>query len=152
MTKTVEELNEIKRLLNSLLFLCDNYDMITDSVFDSASIELSKALKIPLESLLAKQKKQIKGVKGAYINYLRDVKKLGHRTIPTYVACLNNLSKKVDLPNDIWSMNNPSDIEEILKAAEHLKLRRADSNYLISLRSYNEFLRVTKNMKENNDA
>lgn len=152
MTKTTEELNEIKRLLNSLLFLCDNYDMITDSVFDSACIELSKAIKIPLENILEKPKKQIKGAKGVYINYLRYVKKLNHHTINTYISCLNNVYKKVDLPNDIWSINNPSDIEEILKAAEHLKLRRADSNYLISLRSYNEFLRVTKNMKENNNA
>lgn len=147
MTKTTEELNEIKRLLNSLLFLCDNYDMITDSVFDSACIELSKAI-----SIREKPKKQINGAKGAYINYIRDVKKLGLHTINTYISCLNNVCKKVNLPNDIWSINNPSDIEEILKAAEHLKLRRADSNYLISLRSYNEFLRVTENMKENNNA
>lgn len=140
MTKTAEELNEIKRLLNSLLFLCDNYDMITDSIFDSACIELSKAIKIPLESIIEKPKKQIDGAKGAYINYLRYVKKLSQNTINAYISCLNNVYKKVDLPNDIWSINNSSDIEEILKAVEHLKLRRADSNYLISLRSYNEFL------------
>lgn len=152
MTKTAEELNEIKRLLNSLLFLCDNYDMITDSVFDSACIELSKAIKIPLESIREKPKKQINGAKEAYINYIRHVKKLGLHTINTYISCLNNVYKKVDLPNDIWSINNPSDIEEILKAAECLKLRRGDANYLISLRSYNEFLRVTKNMKENNNG
>lgn len=140
MTKTAEELNEIKRLLSSLLFLCDNYDMITDSIFDLACIELSQAIKIPLESLRKRSKKQINGVKGEYINYLRYTNKLSKHTINAYISCLNNLHKKVELPNDIWSINNPSDIEEIVKAVEHLKLRRADSNYLISLRSYHRFL------------
>lgn len=147
MTKTAEELNEIKRLLNSLLFLCDNYDMITDSVFDSACIELSKAI-----GIREKPKKQITGTKGAYIDYIRNVKKLGLHTINTYISCLNNVCKKVNLPHDIWSINNPSDIERILKAAERLKMRPGTSNYLISLRSYNEFLRVTKSMKENNNV
>lgn len=140
MTKTTEELNEIKHLLNSLLFLCDNYDMITDSIFDSACIELLKTLKIPLESILERPKKQINEVKEEYINYLRYVKKLSNNTINAYISCLDNLHKKVELPNNIWSINNSSDIEEILKAVEHLKLRRADSNYLISLRSYNKFI------------
>lgn len=140
MTKTTEELNEIKHLLNSLLFLCDNYDMITDSIFDSACIELLKTLKIPLESILERPKKQINEVKEEYINYLRYVKKLSNNTINAYISCLDNLYKKVELPNNIWSINNSSDIEEILKAVEHLKLRRADSNYLISLRSYNKFI------------
>lgn len=140
MTKTTEELNEIKHLLNSLLFLCDNYDMITDAIFDSACIELSKAIKIPLESILKRPKKQINEVKGEYINYLRYVNKLSKNTINAYVSCLDNLHKKVELPNNIWSINNPLDIEEILKSADHLKVRRADSNFLISLRSYNKFL------------
>lgn len=140
MTKTAEELNEIKHLLNSLLFLCDNYDMITDSIFDSACIELSKTLKVPLESILEKPKKQINGIKEEYINYLRYVKKLSKNTKNAYISCLDNLHKKVELPNNIWSITNPSDIKEILKAAEHLKLRRADSNFLISLRSYYRFL------------
>lgn len=145
MTKTAEELNEIKHLLNSLLFLCDNYDMITDSIFDSACIELSKTLKIPLESILERPKKQINEVKGEYINHLRYVKKLSKNTINAYISCLDNLHKKVELPNNIWSINNPSDIEEILKAAEHLKSRHADLNYLIGLRSYYKFLNSHQN-------
>lgn len=144
MSRSAEEINQIKQSLNSLIFLCDNYNNITESIFNNACYDLIDTLKL-------NSKYRRLSTKQEFVKFLKSYKNYTQSSLNVYVSCIDNLSRKLDLKIPSWEIKDIEYIQSILDDKKYEKILNKHNRIIrLSLKLYIKYL-LSKNKDNDND-